>query len=294
MSEINVTPFVDVMLVLLDRLHGDGAAADRGRAGGSAQDPRAGAGPGPEPLSVTVRTDGKIYLQKTVVAEDALVPKLAGDLRTTAMTSAFSCAATRPVDYGRVMEVMGLLAAAGFTHIGLVTDVAKPKPDAAVDGCCRSARTRPTTARGPRAGLIVSLLLHAALIARDLFHLVADAGHRAGKPCRAGRSRSPSTETDQCRGHGAAAAARRRRRSKSRRPPWRRRRRRNSQEVEPAPEPPHAAISRSSRSRSQGRKTTPKPPEKPPKKQNSQDFAALLNKLTARPRRRRTPRPGRA
>ena len=34
------------------------------------------------------------------------------------------------VDYGRVMEVMGLLAAAGFTHIGLVTDVAKPKPDA--------------------------------------------------------------------------------------------------------------------------------------------------------------------
>ena len=46
MSEINVTPFVDVMLVLLDRLHGDGAAADRGRAGGPAQDPRAGAGPG--------------------------------------------------------------------------------------------------------------------------------------------------------------------------------------------------------------------------------------------------------
>ena len=35
----------------------------------------------------------------------------------------------KTVDYGRVMEVMGLLSAAGFTHIGLVTDVAKPKPE---------------------------------------------------------------------------------------------------------------------------------------------------------------------
>ena len=58
----------------------------------------------------------------------------------------------KTVDYGRVMEVMGLLASAGFTHIGLVTDVAKPKPDETLDGSGRSARRVPPrrgAARGP-------------------------------------------------------------------------------------------------------------------------------------------------
>ena len=102
------------------------------------------------------------------------------------MTSASSCAATQTVDYGRVMVVMGLLASAGFTHIGLVTDVAKPKPDEQLSAAAPQRPPRPTTARGPRAGLVVSLLLHAALICGHLFTWIADGECRRKKamPCR--------------------------------------------------------------------------------------------------------------
>ena len=114
-----------------DRLHGDGAAAHRRRAGGPAQDHARRrwartASRCPSPCE----RDGTIFLQKEQVPQDALVRQAHGHRRRTATTSASSCAATTAVDYGKVMEVMGLLAAAGFTHIGLVTDVAKPKPDA--------------------------------------------------------------------------------------------------------------------------------------------------------------------
>ena len=76
MSEINVTPFVDVMLVLLDNLYGDGAETD-GK-GVPVMLPATIAsrrwGQNREPLSVTIAKDGKIYLQKQVVPQDELVP----------------------------------------------------------------------------------------------------------------------------------------------------------------------------------------------------------------------------
>ena len=128
MSEINVTPFVDVMLVLLivfmvtAPLLTVGVPVDlpKTRAPALGQDK--------EPLSVTISKDGKIYLQKEVVSEDALVPKLQAISRNGYDQRIF-VRGDKTVDYGRVMVVMGLLASAGFTHIGLVTDVAKPKPD---------------------------------------------------------------------------------------------------------------------------------------------------------------------
>ena len=128
MSEINVTPFVDVMLVLLivfmvtAPLLTVGVPVDlpKTRAPALGQDK--------EPLSVTISKDGKIYLQKEVVSEDALVPKLQAISRNGYDQRIFVRGDTT-VDYGRVMVVMGLLASAGFTHIGLVTDVTKPKPD---------------------------------------------------------------------------------------------------------------------------------------------------------------------
>jgi biopolymer transport protein TolR len=128
MSEINVTPFVDVMLVLLivfmvtAPLLTVGVPVDlpKTRAPALGQDK--------EPLSVTVSKDGKIYLQKEVVAEDALVPKLQA-ISQNGYDQRIFVRGDKTVDYGRVMVVMGLLASAGFTHIGLVTDVAKPKPD---------------------------------------------------------------------------------------------------------------------------------------------------------------------
>ncbi|MGZ5925717.1 MAG: protein TolR [Rhizomicrobium sp.] len=128
MSEINVTPFVDVMLVLLivfmvtAPLLTVGVPVDlpKTRAPALGQDK--------EPLSVTVSRDGKIYLQKEVVTEEALVPKLQA-ISQNGYDQRIFVRGDMTVDYGRVMVVMGLLASAGFTHIGLVTDVAKPKPE---------------------------------------------------------------------------------------------------------------------------------------------------------------------
>jgi len=128
MSEINVTPFVDVMLVLLivfmvtAPLLTVGVPVDlpKTRAPALGQDK--------EPLSVTIAKDGKIYLQKEVVSEDALVPKLQA-ISQNGYDQRIFVRGDKTVDYGRVMVVMGLLASAGFTHIGLVTDVSKPNPD---------------------------------------------------------------------------------------------------------------------------------------------------------------------
>ena len=126
-SEINVTPFVDVMLVLLivfmvtAPLLTVGVPVDlpKTRAQALSQDR--------EPLSVTIKRGGQIYLQNTPIAEDELVPKLAA-IAANGYDQRIFVRGDKSVDYGRVMEVMGLLSAAGFTHIGLVTDVAKPKP----------------------------------------------------------------------------------------------------------------------------------------------------------------------
>ena len=128
MSEINVTPFDDVMLVLLivfmvtAPLLTVGVPVDlpKTRAPALGQDK--------EPLSVTIAKNGKIYLQKEVVTEDQLVPKLQA-ISQNGYDQRIFVRGDQTVDYGRVMVVMGLLASAGFTHIGLVTDVQKPKPD---------------------------------------------------------------------------------------------------------------------------------------------------------------------
>ena len=127
MAEINVTPFVDVMLVLLIVFM---VTAPLLTVGVPVDLPKTKAQPlsqDREPLSVTVRTNG-IYLQNAPISEDLLVPKLQA-ISANGYDQRIFVRADRRVDYGRVMEVMGLLNAAGFTHIGLVTDVPKPKPE---------------------------------------------------------------------------------------------------------------------------------------------------------------------
>jgi biopolymer transport protein TolR len=129
MSDINVTPFVDVMLVLLivfmvtAPLLTVGVPVDlpKTKAQALSQDR--------EPLSVSIRKDGRIYLQNTPVAEDDLVPKLTA-IASNGYDQRIFVRGDRSVDYGRVMEIMSLISSAGFTHIGLVTDVKHPKPDA--------------------------------------------------------------------------------------------------------------------------------------------------------------------
>jgi biopolymer transport protein TolR len=128
MSEINVTPFVDVMLVLLIVFM---VTAPLLTAGVPVDLPKTRAQPlgqDREPLSVTVKRDGKVYLQNTPVGADELVAKLTA-IAANGYDQRIFVRGDKAVDYGRVMEVMGVLSAAGFTHIGLVTDVAKPKPE---------------------------------------------------------------------------------------------------------------------------------------------------------------------
>jgi biopolymer transport protein TolR len=128
MAEINVTPFVDVMLVLLivfmvtAPLLTVGVPVDlpKTKAQALSQDR--------EPLSVTVRRDGSIFLQNTRVSEDDLVPRLTA-IAANGYDQRIFVRGDRSVDYGRVMQVMALISAAGFTHIGLVTDIAKPSSE---------------------------------------------------------------------------------------------------------------------------------------------------------------------
>jgi biopolymer transport protein TolR len=126
MAEINVTPFVDVMLVLLivfmvtAPLLTVGVPVDLPKTKAQAL------GQDRQPLSVTVKRDGGIYLQSTKIDEDQLVPKLEA-ISANGYDQRIFVRGDKSVDYGRVMEVMAEISAAGFTHIGLVTDVAKPR-----------------------------------------------------------------------------------------------------------------------------------------------------------------------
>jgi biopolymer transport protein TolR len=120
MSEINVTPFVDVMLVLLivfmiaAPLLASGVPVDlpETEAGGLA--------PGAEPISVTVTSEGRIFVGESEVTIDRLVPTLLAATNNDLSQRVF-VRGDRASSYGAVMVVMGAINAAGFTRIGLVT-----------------------------------------------------------------------------------------------------------------------------------------------------------------------------
>jgi biopolymer transport protein TolR len=121
-SEINVTPLVDVMLVLLIVFM---VAAPLMTVGVPIELPKSQAkqmNTSVEPLSVTVQLDGKIYLQETEVTLADLATKLQAIAKKGYDEQLFVRADTK-VSYGAVMEVMGLLNGAGFKKIGLVTSV---------------------------------------------------------------------------------------------------------------------------------------------------------------------------
>ena len=121
MSQINVTPFVDVMLVLLvifmitAPLLTVGVEVDLPEAD---TPPLAG---DDEPLSITITRDGTTYLQETQIALEALIPKLRAITERRPDVRIF-IRGDRDIAYGRVMEVMGVLNAAGFNNVALVTE----------------------------------------------------------------------------------------------------------------------------------------------------------------------------
>jgi len=122
MAEINVTPMVDVMLVLLVIFM---ITAPLLTSGIPVNLPQTKAEPlsnPDEPLVVTVTDKGQIYLQETTVDDDALVPRLQAITQNKPDTKIF-VRGDKKIDYGRVMEVMGLIKTAGFTQVALVVDV---------------------------------------------------------------------------------------------------------------------------------------------------------------------------
>lgn len=129
MSEINVTPFVDVMLVLLIIFM---VAAPLLTVGVPVELPKTAAGALPveqeEPLTVTVSADGAVQIQTTEVARDQLVTRLRG-IATERASDRVYLRADGAVPYATVMEVMGALNAGGFSNIGLVTDIGGPALD---------------------------------------------------------------------------------------------------------------------------------------------------------------------
>lgn len=128
MSEINVTPFVDVMLVLLIIFM---VAAPLLTVGVPLNLPETDANPLPieqeAPLTINVAADGKIYIQKTEISFEELglrLPAIAAEREGDRVY----LRADTSLEYGRVAAVMGLLNRSGFTSIALVTDSAVPAP----------------------------------------------------------------------------------------------------------------------------------------------------------------------
>ena len=122
--EINVTPFVDVMMVLLVVFM---VAAPLLTVGVPLQLPRTTAMPLPvdqqEPLTINLDADGRVYVQKTEIAFGELVGRLQAIAAERQSDRVFLRADAR-LEYGRVAQVMGALNAGGFRNIGLVTDPA--------------------------------------------------------------------------------------------------------------------------------------------------------------------------
>jgi len=129
MGEINVTPFVDVMLVLLIVFM---VAAPLLTVGVDVDLPKTAAGALPseteEPLTVTLTAEGAIVIQTTETPETEFLTRLRGIAQERADDKVF-LRADGAIPYARVMQVMGAMNAAGFGNIGLVTDLGGPTFD---------------------------------------------------------------------------------------------------------------------------------------------------------------------
>jgi biopolymer transport protein TolR len=126
-SEINVTPMVDVMLVLLVIFM---VTAPMMTTGVTVDLPNTNASPvagQDEPLAVTVGSDGKVYVQKSEVQVKDLSNKLRAITGEKKDTRIF-VRGDRSVDYGRIMQVVGEINSAGFTKVALITEVKGESP----------------------------------------------------------------------------------------------------------------------------------------------------------------------
>ncbi len=146
LAEINVTPLVDVMLVLLIVFM---VAAPLMTSGVNVDLPKASANPisqDSEPLTVSVNAEGKIYLQETELPLTDLATKLTA-IADNKMDRRIFVRGDKALSYGRIMEVMATITQGGFTKVALLAEQAgapaAPAPAAAA--------TTPTTTTVPSA-----------------------------------------------------------------------------------------------------------------------------------------------
>ncbi|WP_422365586.1 protein TolR [Pelagibius sp.] len=124
LSEINVTPFVDVMLVLLivfmvtAPLLTVGVPVDLPKTQAqSIADPD-------EPLVISINAEGVIYIQDSPVEIGQLVPRLRAITESKPDTRIF-VRGDRAIAYGRIMQVMGTVNTAGFQRVALIAELPK-------------------------------------------------------------------------------------------------------------------------------------------------------------------------
>ena len=122
LADINVTPLVDVMLVLLIIFM---IAAPMLHQGVEVALPRADAPNLPlkvqDPLVVSIDSNGRIYLRESAVESDELVSRIQSQISSGGDDTVF-LKGDRDVPYGKVIEVLDILHQGGIVHVGMVTD----------------------------------------------------------------------------------------------------------------------------------------------------------------------------
>ena len=121
MSEINVTPFVDVMLVLLIIFM---VTAPLLTVGIQVDLPESSADSLPEesePLTLTINAKGEIFIQETKVEFEKIIPKILAISNNRTDTRIY-VRGDKTINYGRVLEVMGRLSGAGFSKVALISE----------------------------------------------------------------------------------------------------------------------------------------------------------------------------
>jgi biopolymer transport protein TolR len=122
MSDINMTPFIDVMLVLLIIFM---VAAPLMTAGVPLDLPQTRAAPlnvDAKPITLSIRQSGQVFFGENEVRDDEIVPRLTANASQGLEERVFVRGDKR-VDYGRVAQVMSIVTAAGFKRVALVTEM---------------------------------------------------------------------------------------------------------------------------------------------------------------------------
>lgn len=126
MSDINVTPMVDVMLVLLIVFMVTAPLLTVGVPVDLPKTKAASINDSTEPLVLSIDKSGKLFIQETEIEIDALVPRLQAITNNNPDVRIF-VRGDKNIDYGTVMQVMGRLSSAGFTKVALLAKLPEQK-----------------------------------------------------------------------------------------------------------------------------------------------------------------------